>query len=163
LLRRALQCNPEDGRTWSALGFASLRDGRFAAAQEELARAVRTMPDHVGTWHALGWARLLQGDAAGARSAFEQALALDRNFAETHGALGLVLAASGARQQALHHLDLADRLDRANVTGRYARAVLAGEAGNPAALRELARRLLDREGLFGGKLADAVKGRSGQE
>jgi tetratricopeptide (TPR) repeat protein len=156
LLQRALERNPEDGRTWSALGFASLQARDLHMARQHLERAVRTLPDHIGTWHALGWTRLLQGDRAGALQVFEQALALDRNFAESHGALGLVLALTGDQARANHHLDLADGLDRGNVTGRYARALLAGEAGDVEKLNELAMRLLDRPGLFGGKLSDAL-------
>jgi Flp pilus assembly protein TadD len=156
LLQRALERNPEDGRTWSALGFASLQARDLQMAREHLERAVRTLPDHIGTWHALGWTRLLQGDRAGALQAFEQALALDRNFAESHGALGLLLALNGDQVHANHHLDLADRLDRGNLTGRYARALLAGEAGDLKKLNDLAMRLLDRPGLFGGKLSDAL-------
>ncbi|HET8748664.1 MAG TPA: tetratricopeptide repeat protein [Ramlibacter sp.] len=156
LLQQALRCNPEDGRTWSALGMASLQAGDLPLAQSQLEEAVRRMPDHVGTWHALGWARLLQGARPDALAAFRAALAIDRNFAETHGALGLVLALSGQRDEAHHHLELADRLDPANVTGRYARALLAGEAGDRAAIERLARRLLDRGGFFGGPLGEAV-------
>jgi len=156
LLEQALRCNAEDGRTWSALGMASLLARKLPLAQSQLEEAVRHMPDHVGSWHALGWARLLQGRHAEALAAFRAALEIDRNFGETHGALGLVLALSGQREAARHHLELADRLDAENVTGRYARALLAGEAGDREAIERLARRLLDRRGFFGGTLGDAV-------
>jgi tetratricopeptide (TPR) repeat protein len=159
LLEQALQCNREDGRTWSALGMASLQAQDFPRAQSQLERALRLMPGHVGTWHALGWARLLQGERAGALQAFRSALEVDRNFAETHGALGLVLALSGEATAAREHLDIADRLDPANVTGRYARALLAGDASDRAAIERVARRLLDRPGFFGGTLAETVRAR----
>ncbi len=162
LLQRALQLQPEDGRIWSALGYASLHAGELALAQSQLERAVGFMDEHIGTWHALGWARLLQGDRAGARAAFEHALALDRNFAESHAALGLVLALAGEGDPARRHLELADRLDARNVTGGYARALLAGDAGDAHRLQALARRLLDRPGLFGRKLSDAVISRTPQ-
>jgi tetratricopeptide (TPR) repeat protein len=160
LLERALERNPDDGRTWSALGMASLQAGEFAQAQARLERAVRGMPDHVGTRHALGWARLLQGDRTGALEAFQQALQLDRNFSETHGALGLVMGLCGDAAASRHHLEVADRLDRANVTGRYARALLAGDAGDRDAVERLARRLLDRPGFFGGKLSEDLLSRT---
>jgi Flp pilus assembly protein TadD len=156
LLQRALQINPEDGRTGSALGFASLQARDIPLAQAQLERAVITMPSHIGTWHALGWARLLQENRAGALEAFRRALELDRNFAESHGALGLVLAFSGEVDQARHHIDVAGRLDPNNVTGRYARAVLQGEAGDAERLAALAGRLLDRPGFLGAKLSEAV-------
>lgn len=156
LLELALQCNPDDGRTWSALGLCSLQSHDLPLAQARLERALRGVPTHIGTWHALGWARLLQQDLAGALAAFQRALDLDRNFAESHGAVGLVLALAGDRAQAGRHLELAQRLDPANVTGRYARAVLAGEAGDLTRLMALAGRLLDRPGFGGGTLGDAV-------
>jgi Flp pilus assembly protein TadD len=156
LLQRALESNPDDGRTWSMLGFASLQAQNLPLAASQLERAVCTMPDHIGTWHALGWTRLLQGDRAGALAAFRQALDLDRNFAESHGALGLVLAMNGDLAEADRHLELADRLDPRNVTGRYARALRAGEAGDAAKLNALARQLLDRPGFFGGSLGEMV-------
>lgn len=156
LLQQALRCNPEDGRTWSALGLARLQARDLPGAQSQLERAVHFMPGHIGSWHALGWARLLQGNGAGALAAFRAALGIDRNFAETHGALGLVLALSGNASESRHHLEVADRLDPANLTGRYARALLAGEAGDRAAIEKLVVRLLDRRGPFGGVLGDAV-------
>jgi tetratricopeptide (TPR) repeat protein len=156
LLQQALARNPDDGRIWSALGMASLQAQDLPQAQAQLEQAVRAMPGHVGTWHALGWARLLRGDREAALGAFRAALEIDRNFAETHGAIGLVLGLSGLGAESQHHLALADRLDPANVTGRYARALLAGEAGDREALARLARRLLDRRGFFGGKLSETV-------
>lgn len=156
LLERALRGKPEDGRIWSALGYASLLGLDLPRAESQLQRAVQTVPRHIGTWHALGWARLLQRNIAGALEAFRAALDLDRNFGESHGAIGLVLALAGEREAAERHLELAQKLDPANVTGRYARALLAGDAQDPARLAELARRLLDRPGFLGGKLSDAV-------
>lgn len=155
-LAQALQSNAEDGRTWSMLGLASLHAGELELAQSQLERAVCFMPRHIGTWHGLGWARLLQRDEAGALQAFEAALVLDRNFAETHGALGLVLAMRGDSAPAERHLALAQRLDPRNVTGRFAQALLRGEAADARGLQVLARRLLDRPGFFGGKLRDWV-------
>ena len=156
LLQRALRSNPGDGRIWSALGYASLQKGDLAQAQAHLESALESVPEHVGTWHALGWARLLQKDLAGASAAFTGALERDRNFAESHGAMGLVLALSGRAQEAEHHLQVAERLDPGNLTGRYARAVISGEAADATRLAKLAHRLLDRPGFFGGTLAQEV-------
>lgn len=155
LLQRALEINPVDGRAWSTLGLATLQERNLPLAQTQLETAVRHLPDHVGTWHALGWARLLQGARADALEAFDRALALDRNFAESHGAVGLVLALEGRTAGAQHHLDVADRLDGRNLTARYARAWLAGDARDRDSLNRLALRLLDRPGFFGGKLSDS--------
>lgn len=155
LLEQALSVNQGDGRSHGLIGMAHLLARDLAAANRHLEKAVAKVPEHIGTWHALGWTRLLAGEQAGALQAFEQALARDRNFAESHGAVGLLLALQGRGPEALRHLERADRLDPANVTGRYARALLAGEAV-PEKLPALAQRLLDRPGFFGGKLGDAL-------
>lgn len=153
---RALRLNAQDGRALGGLGLARLLGGDFTRARRHLEQAVLRVPEHIGTWHALGWTRLLQGDGAGALEAFRRALRQDRNFAESHGAVGLALAHQGEPEEARRHLDLADRLDPSNVTARYARAVLAGEAGDAARLAALARRLLDRPGFFGDRLHESV-------
>jgi Flp pilus assembly protein TadD len=156
LVGRALELHPDDGRTWSTLGYASLQAGELREARRQLECAVLGMPDHIGTWHALGWACLLLGDRDAAQAAFEQALGLDRNFAESHGAVGLAMALRGDDAGAERHLELAEKLDPLNVTGRYARALLAGEAGDAQRLQALAARLLDRPGFFGKKLREAL-------
>ena len=147
-LRQALALHPEDGRTWSALGMASLQARDPAAARTQFARATQLMPQHIGTWHGLGWACLLLQDRPGALAAFQQALALDRNFGESHGAVGLVLLLSGRGDEAEHHLARAERLGGGNLTGRYARALQSGQLKGAAAVRELAERLLQRPDLF---------------
>ena len=144
LLARALQGNAADGRAWSMLGFASLQAQELGQAEAQFETALRTMRSHIGTWHALGWTRLLRQNLAGALQAFEEALALDRNFAESHGALGLVLGLHGDGPQAEHHLAVADRLDPQNVTGRYARALLKGDVRDAQKLQDWVARLLDR-------------------
>ena len=154
LLHRALELQPEDGRTLSTLGMASLQAQDLASARRQFARAVQALPDHIGTWHGLGWACLLLGDTAAALEAFQRALALDRNFGESHGAVGLALLASGRPAEAEHHLARAERLDARGLTAAYARSVQQGEAGDVQAVRALARRLLDRPGFFGRPLRE---------
>lgn len=157
LLRQALAANPDDGRTWSAMALASLQARDFAAAESQFRRALASsMSEHVGTWHGLGWACLLRRDPKGARVAFERALQLDRNFAESHGAIGLLLLLEGRREEAQHHLRSADKLDPLNATGRFARALSAGSIRHRADAIALARVLLSRPGLNGGTLGDSV-------
>jgi cytochrome c-type biogenesis protein CcmH/NrfG len=157
-LRRALAAAPQDGRTLGTMGLALLRTQDLAGAQQHLEAALQALPTHIGSWHALGWTRLLRGDRGGAFAAFPAALALDCNFAESHGALGLLLVLAGDAEAAERHLLLADKLDPGNVTARFARAVQQGGATDPHRLQALAQRLLDRPGFFGGKLSDAVIG-----
>lgn len=157
LLDRALQQNPTDGRVMSALGFADLLERRLDAARAQLTRAVQAIPHHVGTWHALGWTCLLQNDLEAAKAAFERAIDLDRNFGESHGGLAVVLAVRGDREAAAEAIRRALGLDRNNLSGRYAQAVLDGEARDVASLQPLAARLLgDRPAPFGGTLLDLL-------
>lgn len=157
LLGNALQHNPTDGRVLSALGFADLLERRLDDARSHLVRAVQAIPDHVGTWHALGWTCLLQGDRDTALQAFQRAVDIDRNFAESHGGLAVVLAARGDREAAAEAIRRALGLDRQNLSGRYAQALLDGEAQDPRALTSLATRLLgDRTAPFGGSLLDLL-------
>jgi Flp pilus assembly protein TadD len=138
------------------LGMASLQLREFAQARAQFSRASTLMPGHIGTWHGLGWSCLLLQDLPAALVAFQQALALDPAFAESQGAVGLALWQSGRQHEAEPHLARADRLDRSNVTGRYARALAVGMLQERDAVRELAMRLLDRPGVFGPRLSDEV-------
>lgn len=155
-LHTVLAAHPAEGRAWSALGLALLQDGHATQAAGHFEAAVKFMPAHIGSWHGLGWSRLLEGQAGAALAAFRAALEIDPAFAESHGGVALALLLAGKAEDASPHLERADRLDRQNVTGRYARALAAGELREPGALRQLARRLLDRPGLFGGRLRDAL-------
>jgi tetratricopeptide (TPR) repeat protein len=153
----ALQRRPEDGRAWSARGFAALLAGDTAAAVMAFERALSTMADHIGTWHGLGWAQILAGDLPAARATFENALALDRNFAESHGGLAVVLAMQQSRQEAEAHAELALKLDKSNLSGRYAGALLKGEAKDARDVQRLARRLLGaRPAPLGGRMTDLL-------
>lgn len=157
LLEQALAQNPTDGRVMSALGFAELLERRLDAARTQLTRAVHAIPKHVGTWHALAWTCLLQNDLDAAKAAFERAIDLDRNFGESHGGLAVVLAVRGEREAAAEAIRRALGLDRNNLSGRYAQAVLDGEARDVRSLRPLATRLLgDRPAPFGGSLLDLL-------
>ena len=129
--------------------------GNLTRAQTDFHRALKTMPSHIGTWHGLAWTQLRSQDLAAAQASFEQALAMDRNFAESHGGLAVVLAMRGQEAAAREHIELAVRLDRSNLSGQYAQALLSGEARNAAAVQRLAKRLLGgRAGPLGGSMAD---------
>lgn len=142
--RRALELHPGDGRSWSALGFASLLERDFASARSHLERAVECLPDDVETWQALGWARLLQGGREAALAALRAALALDPAAADSHAALALVHALLGEASQARAGLEAAQRLGADGVALGYARALLAGAATEPAVLDALARAALSQ-------------------
>lgn len=132
----------EDGRARSLLGFARLLQHDLEKALADLELAVVLMPRHVGTWQGLGWTRLLLKDVTGARAAFSHALALDRNFAESHGALAVALAAAGQTDEARSHIDRAKRLDPHGMAAQYAVLLLSGQGGNQAAIERLASQVL---------------------
>jgi Flp pilus assembly protein TadD len=146
LLESAIARHPGDGRTWSALGMVSLRATDLPQARQRLERATALIPAHIGTWHALGWTCLLQQDRPGAHAAFAQALQLDRNFGENHAAMALVFTLEGRDAEAEHHLERAERLDRAAPTARYVRALRSGELRDADAVRAFAAGLLQGVG-----------------
>lgn len=149
---------PQEGRSWSGLGIASLLKRDFAAAQEQLEHAVEYMPGHVGSWLMLGWSRMLENNLDGAQAAFDAALRIDRNFGETHGALAVLQARQGLRNVAEASIARAVGLDPAGLSARYAEMVLSGETEDPARFRALAIRLLSsRQGAFGLNLGELVK------
>lgn len=158
---QALSISPADGRAWSMRAFADLADGDLAAAETQFDRAIVTMPGHVGTWHGKGWTHILQRRLDAAQAAFEQALVLDRTFAESHGGLAVVLALRGMAEPAREHIELAKRLDKANLSGRYAQALLDGSAADVEAFSKLVQRLLaGRTTLQGGGMAELVARRA---
>jgi tetratricopeptide (TPR) repeat protein len=136
----ALALAPATARAWIGLGTLALLGRDLSGAREQLARGVELMPGHVGSWHILAWTHLLAGDLAAAEAALRRALELDRNFAETHGGLASVAALRGDRQEASRLIEIALRLDPRCLSAQFARSVLLGLMGNPAAARHLIRR-----------------------
>lgn len=155
---RVLALNPDEGRSWSGLGTASLLKRDLPAAQHQMEQAVKHMPSHIGSWHLLGWSRLLDGKIDGARAAFDTALGLDRNFGESHGALAVVQAMQGQRAQAEAGIARAQGLDGEGLSARYAQMILSGQTQDPERFRALAMRLLStRQGAFGQNVGDVLK------
>lgn len=159
----ALAAHPREGRAWSARAFADLLAGDLAKAQRAFAQALAFMPAHIGTWHGQGWAALLAGDLATAERSFAQALVIDRNFAESHGGLAVVLVFQQRKDEAAEHVEHSLRLDRTSLSGRYAQALLRGDAQSPDDLQRLARRLLaGKAAPLGGSLDDWLPGVDGK-
>lgn len=156
---QALQLNHSDGRAWSGRAFALLLKGDLKLARRDFARALQGMPSHIGTWHGQGWAELLDHDLNAAQASFATALAMDRNFAESHGGMAVVLALKQQTHEARQHAERAMGLDKNNLSGRYAEALLNGEVKDEAAIRKLAQRLLaSRKNLSGVSVPDFTAG-----
>jgi tetratricopeptide (TPR) repeat protein len=154
---QVLASQPEEGRSWSGMGTASLMQQNFAIAQAQLERAVAYLSEHIGSWHLLAWARIFNEDLAGAQAAFQAALDLDRNFGESHGGMAVVHALQGRREEAEAAIERAGKLDQQGLSAAYAGMVLSGQTTDPVRFQTLARRLLaGRQGLFGQNLSDML-------
>lgn len=149
-LARASHLRPHDGRALSGLGMAQLLSRDAAAARTTLQNAVARMPTHIGTWHALGWACISLKSLNEAAAAMAHALDIDRNFGESHGAVAVVAALAGRREEAQASIDRALRLDPRGLSARYAQMVLSGEAADPQRFERTARRVLSSRSLPGG-------------
>lgn len=148
-----------DGRVLSTLGAARLLNQDLPGARAAYERAGRLMPEHIGTWHGLAWTALLQGDLACAESTFRHALSLDRNFAESHGGLGVVLAAAGRRAEASEAVRRALGLDARSVAAHYAQLLLDDPEVDRTRLLALAKRLFGSQAAPGGESIVALLAR----
>jgi tetratricopeptide (TPR) repeat protein len=155
---QVLAQHPEEGRSWSGIGSASLMLHDFVTAQAQLERAVVCMPEHIGSWHLLGWSRIFNDNLGGAQMAFQAALHLDRNFGESHGGMSVVQALQGRREEAEAAIERAQKLDPQSLSAAYARMVLSGQTKDPVRFQALAKRLLSsRQGLFGQNLGELLE------
>jgi tetratricopeptide (TPR) repeat protein len=144
LFNEALAKNPDQGRSWSGLGLASLE------------KALTFMPGHVGTWHILGWCKILGQDLAGARDVFVKALELDRNFGDSHGGLAVVDAIAGQRLPAEEGIRRALGLDPLCLPAKFAQMILDGKVNDPLTFRALAARMLSGYQGLSGESLDAL-------
>jgi tetratricopeptide (TPR) repeat protein len=155
---------PDEGRSWSGLGTASLLLQDLDGARKYLEKAVEFMPRHIGSWHLLAWCRLFARELAGAQAAFQAALALDRNFGDSHGGLAVTQALLGHRAEAQESIDRALGLDRTSLSARYAQMILDGQTEDRDRFRALAlRALAGHQGLNGESLADIARKHGARE
>jgi tetratricopeptide (TPR) repeat protein len=154
---QALQLNALDGRALSARALGLVLVGDIPFALRDFASAIDYMPGHIGTRIGQAWAFIQGQDLPSAEKSFQQALALNRNFAESHGGLAVALALQQKVDAAKEHIELAMRLDKRNLSARYAQAILSGDVGNVESLNRLAKSLLSGKLMpFGGEMADIV-------
>lgn len=154
----ALKIAPNTGRAWVGLGTSALLAQNFDEAKRQLRRGLECMPGHVGSWHVLGWTELITGNLDEAQGIFEHALEMDRNFSETHGGLAAIAALKGDADATKRHIEIADRLDPACLSARYAEAVLKGHAGEPDAARSLLLTTVAGIAPYdGGKLSELLR------
>lgn len=129
----ALARNPVAPRAWVGSGLARIAGGGDKqAAAAEIDRGAELFATHPGSWIAAGWTHFLTGDHTTARSRFDTALALDDNFAEAHGALGVLDLLAGDPAAARRRLAVATRLDRDCFAAALGQMLLANAAGDAA-------------------------------
>lgn len=158
LNERVAAARPADGRAWTQLGAARLLSLDLQGARVAYARATELMPGHAGSWHGLAWTMLLLEDLVEAERLLDHALEVDRNFAETHGALGVVYARTGRRTMAQDAVRRARGLDPNSFAAQYAQALLDHPELAGEDVMALAGKLLDGQQLPNGQRASSLLG-----
>jgi tetratricopeptide (TPR) repeat protein len=130
LFAQALAMRPQSGRALLGQGIGLLNAGELPAAAQTLERASRSLGSHPGAWVATGWAYLLQGEHDQALACFERALETDRGFSEAAGGLAVTCISTNDLARARHYAEVALRLDRDSLSGRYAQSLLLAHEGD---------------------------------
>lgn len=128
---QALVRNADAPRALVGSGLARIAAGGDAdAAATEIDRGAALFGTHLGSWIAAGWTHFLRGDHATARARFDHALTLDDNFAEAHGALGVLDLLAGDAAAARRRIAVATRLDRDCFAAALGKVLIAQGEGN---------------------------------
>jgi tetratricopeptide (TPR) repeat protein len=163
VLRTALDRDPRDAATHSALAFLWYSRGRPSQARMHWARAVELAPDGAGDWFHLGATQADLGDLDGALASFQRAQSLDPASDDALAGWAAVLERKGdvaeAAEIVRRSMGSAGEIKSANlalVYGRVARALgRSREAIEPLA-RLLDARLLDSGGGEGPTAREAL-------
>lgn len=128
---QALARNPDAPRALVGSGLARMAaGGDIDEAAAEIDRGATLFATHLGSWIAAGWTHFLRGDHATARERFTYALTLDDNFAEAHGALGVLDLLAGDAASARRRIAVATRLDRDCFAAALGQVLIAQGEGN---------------------------------
>lgn len=117
LLQRAVELDPADWKSRSALGVAYDRLGDSAKAEEAYRAALGISPNNPVVLNNLALSRVLANDLAGARELLQRAVASSRSDVRVRQNLALLYALSGnmAQAEALTLQDLPPDLARATL------------------------------------------------
>lgn len=129
LFAQALRMRPHSGRALLGQGIGQLNAGELPAAAQTLEQASHSLGSHAGSWVAAGWAWLLQAEHDRALACFERAMEADRGFSEAAGGLAVTWVARNEIAKARHYAEVALRLDRDSLSGRYAESLLLAHEG----------------------------------
>jgi tetratricopeptide (TPR) repeat protein len=107
----ALRINANDAEAQNDVGFCQMGVGKDAAAIPHLEAAVRLKPDYVEAHFNLGWAlSKIPARIADAISQYEAGLRLKPDDGQANADVGKLLAGVGRRQEAIAHLEAAQRV-----------------------------------------------------
>lgn len=162
LLQRATVLAPDNGRARLGLGLLALTGQDLDTAMREFELAVRCMPRHLGSRQALAWVQILAHRLDQAQATLEQAIGIDRNFSETWGAMAVIAAlrpqGPGQQQQAEHFIRVAEGLQAASLSARFALHILERRQGHSSQdTAKLASILGNTMGPGGTTLLDLIR------
>lgn len=144
------------GRFWSVLSQAQMQEQQFDLAYVSICKATALMPNHIGSWHIKGWLELVSNRVADARGSFRSALELNHNFAESHGALGIVAVHENNIPEAETHIKKSIRLNPSNFAAIYGQSLLALAKGDSAHSDELIQGILNQESHLGSTFSQLI-------
>lgn len=140
-LRRAIQVDPDQARSWNDLGEAMRHMGRVVDAIEAYRQALRVHPQFVEAMNNLGVALAGQGQNKEAKQCFLEAIQLDPEYPHPHNNLGVLLETEGLFDVALQSYETAVKLqpDFVEAVGNYSNLL----ARQPERVMDSMNRLLD--------------------
>jgi Flp pilus assembly protein TadD/mono/diheme cytochrome c family protein len=145
LYRRALQSDPGDALTHTALAAALDGGGDWQQARAEYEKAIAADAANANARFDLGELETRHGDYAAAEAQFRGLLAANPNDAGAHSGLGEVLAETQRETEAKREFEAALALDPRNFEALYNLASLEAGAGNSERAIDLARRALQQK------------------
>lgn len=139
---RACELQPEDSRSWSALGRVQAQFGKLTEAVRSFTRALEIEPDYADGWHNLGVALKKLPARQDAFAALKKALLLDPTRAETYLMLGNLLIEAGQFEDAVECFERAARHDPGLATARSRLAQVFLQGGKVGQAESLFRQSL---------------------
>ena len=112
-----------------ALGNAYQLGGHPADAIRTFKRLLDIDPKNGLAWENIGTSQLQSGDVAAAEASLRRAIGLDRTLAGAHTALGVVLAASNPRDEAIEEWKRAIAIDNVELNALYNVTINLAAAG----------------------------------
>jgi Flp pilus assembly protein TadD len=106
-LSRAIELDPKFSDAWNNLGVEYIRAGRTADAVSALEKSVELDPACARCYSNLAMTLFQSKRVDEAEAAARKSVQLDPQAPASHYVLGCVLASRGARQEAIHQLELA--------------------------------------------------------